>query len=131
MNENKLTAVAFTPPELTILNNILVEHCMSMVELVNSQEAGSANLGRALNMMKASVSTQQFIFNNAVSGLSLYPQTMLNFIKALVSTAIEGIAELKEMAFRNGMDEAVKLSETHDLMKSIIEKIPEPSRIIV
>lgn len=129
MNDKTVT-VDFSPDELQILNDVMLDRCMTMVDVVNRQKEG-AGLQKLMQFAKVSVGTQQRIFKNAATGSNEWPENMLQFIKGVVEESLKGVTELKELAFRNGLEDAVTLSTVHFCMTGILAKIPEPSRIIV
>lgn len=125
----KTVEFKLTPAESFLLNNILVEHCMSMVEVVNSQPTKEA-AAKAMGMLKVSVTTQQFLFSNVANGTHDMPEPMVQFYRPLVESALEALTEVKSAALSSGDLSAFQMSETEDLLKSILGKIPSESRII-
>lgn len=127
---NKLVEFDLAPHEAFLLNNILVEHCMSMVEVVNSQPTEEA-AAKAMEMLRVSAMAQQCLFSNTAKRETTYPEPIILFYRPIVEAAFEAFKEVKDQALASGDLSALKMGETEDLLASILKKIPEPSRIIV
>jgi len=113
--------------EAKLLNNILVEHCMSVVELLNTCKTKQDH-DNTLKIIQSSVFSQQTLFAQVVSREYEFGEGFLDFLNAIIEAAIEYLKEIKEKT--NDILQNVTLSTNIDLLEGIIKKIPEKSLII-
>ena len=129
----KTSDIDFTEVELALLNNVILDHCLSLVELVNEQKT-EENYKKAMTIMQASIAAQHLLFSNAVKGEKSFPEPIYLVFRSLVEHAIETLIEIKErLVTAGGVDigQIGQISENTETLKSILSKIPEESKIIL
>lgn len=127
----KTIDLALTPEEAYALNNILVENCMSMVEVVNAQP-NAEQAAKAMQLLRISQTGQQYLFDNIQKGATDFSENVCQFYRHVVAAARAAMDEAKKGATEKGqLDNVFQIGTLIERLDSILKKIPEESRIIV
>jgi len=134
MQQPEEIALVLTDQESHALNAVLVENCMSMVELFSIQKEPEGQKQAQL-LVEMSLASQQSLFTKVLRQKDTYPKTLALFTRSVVESSVERMEGLKEQMVKEGDKKGFELGERQTTLKSVIKKIndedKEESKIIV
>lgn len=116
--------------EKCLINNILVEHCMGMGDVLRIQTTREA-AEQVLKTIEASLLVQQVFFAFSVSGNNEISDSITNFLKPLLEQACDQLEGIKEELVKKGDPNGLQVVSTVEILRNIILKIPNQSLILV
>ena len=115
--------------EKALINNILLENCMSMVDLLAEQKT-EKNIENVLQVMQTTIACQHKFFLSCLEESLEVPEAMAYFVKPILEGALENLKEVKKKFIRQGDQRGFSVSSTCEVLSSLIMKFPNPSLII-
>ena len=78
----KVKQLVLTVDEAKLMNNVLVENCMNMVEVMNSASSPE-DAQNSVKLVQSSVLAQQTLFAQTVGGTYEFGEGLLDYLKSI------------------------------------------------
>jgi hypothetical protein len=115
--------------EKGIVNNVLLENCMRMTDVLRGQTSKEGH-EQVMQILQVTVSIQQNFFSACLEDEVEMPEQMVHFIKPILEGSLENLKGVKENLIKSGDPNGFAAANFYEILNNIVNKFPNPSVII-